>query len=151
LADELGLAQPEIAWHTERDRIAEAGCFLGLLTGTLAKFATDLKLMMQTEVGEASPTSPTAAPPRPCRRSATRSHVAIFTPAPRRCGRAWLRFLMRWLKTMNALRDPGRSNGLHYPTSSRSRAAHWRRPALSWRGLRCMPTGCAPTSMQRAD
>ena len=54
LADELGLAQPEIAWHTERDRIAEAGCFLGLLTGTLAKFATDLKLMMQTEVGEAS-------------------------------------------------------------------------------------------------
>ena len=54
LGDELGLAQPEIAWHTERDRIAEAGCFLGLLTGTLAKFATDLKLMMQTEVGEAS-------------------------------------------------------------------------------------------------
>ena len=54
LAGELGLAQPEIAWHTERDRIAEAGCFLGLLTGTLAKFATDLKLMMQTEVGEAS-------------------------------------------------------------------------------------------------
>src|ERR1700722_2631544 len=54
LAHELGLAQPDIAWHTERDRIAEAGCFLGLLTGTLAKFATDLKLMMQTEVGEAS-------------------------------------------------------------------------------------------------
>ncbi len=54
LVRELGLAQPDIAWHTERDRIAEAGCFLGLLTGTLAKFATDLKLMMQTEVGEAS-------------------------------------------------------------------------------------------------
>jgi 3-carboxy-cis,cis-muconate cycloisomerase len=54
LADDLGLAQPDIAWHTERDRIAEAGCFLGLLTGTLGKFATDLKLMMQTEVGEAS-------------------------------------------------------------------------------------------------
>ena len=54
LAREIGLAQPDIAWHTERDRIAETGCFLGLLTGTLAKFATDLKLMMQTEVGEAS-------------------------------------------------------------------------------------------------
>ena len=54
LAKELGLAQPDIAWHTERDRIAEAGCFLGLLTGTLGKFATDLKLMMQTEVSEAS-------------------------------------------------------------------------------------------------
>jgi 3-carboxy-cis,cis-muconate cycloisomerase len=54
LAKELGLAQPDIAWHTERDRIAEAGCFLGLLTATLGKFATDIKLMMQTEVGEAS-------------------------------------------------------------------------------------------------
>jgi 3-carboxy-cis,cis-muconate cycloisomerase len=54
LAGELDLTQPDIAWHTERDRIAEAGCFLGLLTGTLGKFATDLKLMMQTEVGEAS-------------------------------------------------------------------------------------------------
>jgi len=54
LAGELGLVPPEIAWHTQRDRIAEAGCFLGLLTGTLAKFATDVKLMMQTEIGEVS-------------------------------------------------------------------------------------------------
>jgi 3-carboxy-cis,cis-muconate cycloisomerase len=52
LAKELGLAQQDIAWHTERDRIAEAGCFLGLLTATLGKFATDLKLMMQTEVDD---------------------------------------------------------------------------------------------------
>src|SRR5260221_10216244 len=51
LARELGLAPPEIAWHTQRDRIAEAGCFLGLLTGTLAKFATDVKLLMQTKAG----------------------------------------------------------------------------------------------------
>src|ERR1700722_10599320 len=35
-----------------RDRIAEVGCFLGLVTGTLGKIATDVKLMMQTEVGE---------------------------------------------------------------------------------------------------
>ena len=53
LTAELGLAQPEIAWHTHRDRFAEAGCFLGLVTGTLGKIATDVKLMMQTEVGEA--------------------------------------------------------------------------------------------------
>ncbi len=53
LMDELGLAQPEIAWHTHRDRIAEAGCLLGLITGSLGKIATDVKLMMQTEVGEA--------------------------------------------------------------------------------------------------
>ncbi|UJR08039.1 hypothetical protein I4U23_012316 [Adineta vaga] len=54
LARELQLAQPEIAWHTERDRIAEVGAFLGILCGTLSKNATDIKLMMQTEIGEVS-------------------------------------------------------------------------------------------------
>jgi 3-carboxy-cis,cis-muconate cycloisomerase len=52
LAKELGLAQPEIAWHTVRDRIAEVGCFLGLVTGICSKIAFDVKLMMQTEVEE---------------------------------------------------------------------------------------------------
>ncbi len=52
LMKELGLGQPPIAWHTMRDSIAETGCFLGLVTGTLGKIATDVKLMMQTEVEE---------------------------------------------------------------------------------------------------
>lgn len=52
LMEELKLGQPDIAWHTQRDRFAEAGCFLGLVTGTLGKLATDVKLLMQTEVGE---------------------------------------------------------------------------------------------------
>ena len=52
LMAELGLGQPEIAWHTMRDRIAEVGCFLGLVSGTLGKIAFDVKLMMQTEVEE---------------------------------------------------------------------------------------------------
>jgi 3-carboxy-cis,cis-muconate cycloisomerase len=52
LMKELGLGEPEIAWHTQRDRIAETGCFLGLLTGSCAKIAFDVKLMMQTEVEE---------------------------------------------------------------------------------------------------
>jgi 3-carboxy-cis,cis-muconate cycloisomerase len=52
LMAELGLAQPLIAWHTIRDTIAEVGCFLGLVGGTLGKFALDVRLMMQTEVGE---------------------------------------------------------------------------------------------------
>src|ERR671929_2173442 len=52
LMEELGLGQPEIAWHTVRDRIAEVGCFLGLVAGTLGKVSTDVKLMMQTEVAE---------------------------------------------------------------------------------------------------
>jgi 3-carboxy-cis,cis-muconate cycloisomerase len=52
LMDELGLGQPEIAWHTVRDRIGEVACFLGLVTGTLGKISMDVKLLMQTEVAE---------------------------------------------------------------------------------------------------
>ncbi|MDE2094060.1 MAG: 3-carboxy-cis,cis-muconate cycloisomerase, partial [Burkholderiales bacterium] len=52
LCAELGLGQPDIAWHTIRDNIAEVGCFLGLVGGTLGKLSMDVKLMMQTEVGE---------------------------------------------------------------------------------------------------
>jgi 3-carboxy-cis,cis-muconate cycloisomerase len=52
LMEELRLGQPEIAWHTVRDRIAEVGCFLGLVTGVCGKIAMDVKLMMQTEVEE---------------------------------------------------------------------------------------------------
>ncbi len=52
LCAELGLAQPVIAWHTQRDGIAEVGAWLGLVGGTLGKLALDVKLLMQTEVGE---------------------------------------------------------------------------------------------------
>ncbi|MFL5281698.1 MAG: 3-carboxy-cis,cis-muconate cycloisomerase [Rhodopila sp.] len=52
LMQELDLAQPVIAWHTIRDTIAEVGAFLGLVGGTLGKLSMDVKLMMQTEVGE---------------------------------------------------------------------------------------------------
>ena len=52
LCAELGLGQPLIAWHTMRDNIAEVGAFLGLVGGTLGKLSMDVKLLMQTEVGE---------------------------------------------------------------------------------------------------
>jgi 3-carboxy-cis,cis-muconate cycloisomerase len=52
LMKELGPAQPVMPWHTIRDTIAESGCFLGLVTGTLGKLSMDVKLMMQTEVAE---------------------------------------------------------------------------------------------------
>ena len=52
LCAELGLKQPVIAWHTIRDNIAEVGAVLGLIGGTLGKISMDVKLMMQTEVGE---------------------------------------------------------------------------------------------------
>jgi len=52
LMKELKLGQPDISWHTVRDRIAEVGCFLGLVTGSCGKLAFDVKLLMQTEVEE---------------------------------------------------------------------------------------------------
>ena len=52
MMEELGLKQPLIAWHTVRDTIAEVGCFLGITAGLLDKVATDVKVMMSTELSE---------------------------------------------------------------------------------------------------
>ncbi|WP_276313444.1 3-carboxy-cis,cis-muconate cycloisomerase [Pararobbsia silviterrae] len=52
LADDLGLRLPALPWHTQRDRIAEAATFFGMLIGTLGKIARDISLQMQTEIGE---------------------------------------------------------------------------------------------------
>ena len=51
-AQELGLAAAPIAWHTRRARLAEAGAWLAILIGTLAKMATDVAHLTSTEVGE---------------------------------------------------------------------------------------------------
>jgi 3-carboxy-cis,cis-muconate cycloisomerase len=59
LAEELGLAEPDLPWHAHRDRVVEVATTLGLLVGTLGKVARDLSLMSQSEVGEASePSAP---------------------------------------------------------------------------------------------
>jgi 3-carboxy-cis,cis-muconate cycloisomerase len=54
LAEALGLGRPDLPWHAHRDRVAEVATLLGLLVGTLGKIATDVALLMQTEVGEAA-------------------------------------------------------------------------------------------------
>ena len=53
LMRELDLREPAISWHVARDGLAEAVLFAGLVTGSLAKIATDVMLMMATELGEA--------------------------------------------------------------------------------------------------
>jgi 3-carboxy-cis,cis-muconate cycloisomerase len=53
LMDELKLGRALIPWHVARDGLVEAVAFLGLVTGSLGKIATDVALLMQTEVGEA--------------------------------------------------------------------------------------------------
>ena len=50
LAAELGLAAPAAPWHVCRDGLAETVAFLGLVCGSLAKIATDVILLAQTEV-----------------------------------------------------------------------------------------------------
>jgi 3-carboxy-cis,cis-muconate cycloisomerase len=53
LMAELGVGRPAAPWHAARDGLAETVGFLGLVTASLAKIATDVMLLMQTEVGEA--------------------------------------------------------------------------------------------------
>ena len=53
LMEELGLGRPATPWHVARDGVVETVSLLALIAGTLAKIATDVMLMMQTEVGEA--------------------------------------------------------------------------------------------------
>ena len=54
LARILNLNEPELPWHSHRDNLVEIAATLALLVGTLGKFARDIALLMQTEVGEAS-------------------------------------------------------------------------------------------------
>ncbi|WP_406283846.1 3-carboxy-cis,cis-muconate cycloisomerase [Embleya sp. NBC_00896] len=51
-AAELGLAEPVVPWHTLRGPILDLGGALAHLTGALGKFAGDVALLGQTEVGE---------------------------------------------------------------------------------------------------
>jgi 3-carboxy-cis,cis-muconate cycloisomerase len=52
LAEELDLAEPDLPWHAERDRIVALASALGITAGAMAKIAEDLVLLAQTEVGE---------------------------------------------------------------------------------------------------
>jgi 3-carboxy-cis,cis-muconate cycloisomerase/3-oxoadipate enol-lactonase len=51
-AQELGLAEPALPWHTDRTRVAELAGALGTGAGVLGKIALDVTLLAQTEVGE---------------------------------------------------------------------------------------------------
>ncbi|WP_249487711.1 3-carboxy-cis,cis-muconate cycloisomerase [Klebsiella pneumoniae] len=52
LAQILGLSLPDTPWHSQRDRLLEAGAWFAGVCGTLGKFANDFSLLMQTEVAE---------------------------------------------------------------------------------------------------
>lgn len=52
LAEELGLSEPDITWHSIRDGFAEVTGLLALVAASLGKIGFDIALMMQTETGE---------------------------------------------------------------------------------------------------
>jgi 3-carboxy-cis,cis-muconate cycloisomerase len=54
LAQELGLADPPVPWHTERLRIIDVGTAAARVTAALSPVARDVTLLAQTEVGEVS-------------------------------------------------------------------------------------------------
>jgi 3-carboxy-cis,cis-muconate cycloisomerase len=51
---ELGLGEPVISWHTARDGWAEVVFWLSMQAATLGKIATEIAMLMRTEVGEVS-------------------------------------------------------------------------------------------------
>jgi 3-carboxy-cis,cis-muconate cycloisomerase len=57
LAQELGLEEPDLPWHTARGRIGELAGALAVTAGALGKAGTDVVLLAQTEVGEVTEAS----------------------------------------------------------------------------------------------
>ena len=62
LAEELGLAQPVLPWHTDRLRIIDLAAALARVTAALGKIARDVTLLAQTEIGEVSEGAGDAGP-----------------------------------------------------------------------------------------
>ena len=58
LAQHLGLAAPEIPWHTTRNRIVELVTGLAIGAGAAAKISLDLLLLSQDEVAEVAVANP---------------------------------------------------------------------------------------------
>ncbi len=58
-AEELGLVEPAMPWHTVRTPIVDLAAVLSFVTGALGKFALDVQTLSRTEIGElAEPAEP---------------------------------------------------------------------------------------------
>jgi len=84
LAEELGLAQPVLPWHTERLRIVDLGAALARVAAALGKIARDVTLLAQSEVGEVSEGSAISAGEGPA--DARSKDPQAPAPSPRRGG-----------------------------------------------------------------
>ena len=77
VAEELGLAVPEVPWHPTRGRVAELAAALGGLTGELAGVARDVVLLASTDVGEVAVASPGGSSAMPHKQNPARAVLAL--------------------------------------------------------------------------
>jgi 3-carboxy-cis,cis-muconate cycloisomerase len=76
-ADELGLQEPVVPWHTNRVRIAELGAALDVASGALAKIGIDVALLSQSEVGEVTEADAGVSSTMPQKRNPVGSALAV--------------------------------------------------------------------------
>jgi 3-carboxy-cis,cis-muconate cycloisomerase len=76
-AEALGLAEPPLAWHTDRGRIAELAGALAAAASALAKIAVDIALLAQTEVAEITDTEAGGSSTMPHKRNPVGSALAV--------------------------------------------------------------------------
>jgi 3-carboxy-cis,cis-muconate cycloisomerase len=119
-AEEVGLPEAPLPWHTLRGRVAELGAALDIAAGVLAKIALDLTLLAQTEVGEVaegeggrSSAMPQKQNPvgavltRACART-VHGHASVLTAAlPQEHQRAAGAWQAEWLALSGALAFTG--------------------------------------------
>ena len=74
---ELGLSEPLLPWHTNRQRLAEIGGALDTAAGAAAKVAQDIVLLAQTEIGEVAEPAGGGSSTMPQKRNPVRSTVAL--------------------------------------------------------------------------
>jgi len=76
-AEEVGLAEPVLAWHADRGRIAELAGALAAVAATLAKIAVDIVLLAQTEVAEVADTGGGGSSTMPHKRNPVGPALAV--------------------------------------------------------------------------
>jgi 3-carboxy-cis,cis-muconate cycloisomerase len=76
-AQELGLAEPLLPWHANRQRVAELGAALDATAGAAAKVGRDLVLLAQTEVSEVAEAPGGGSSTMPQKRNPVRSTLAV--------------------------------------------------------------------------
>lgn len=92
VAARLRLAEPEVAWHVARDRVAEFVCTLAMTTASVGRIADEVRLLSRPEFGEleehwqpgaiGSSTMPHKRNPELCEQIVALSRLATGSVAP---------------------------------------------------------------------